>query len=1325
MSSCIEQLSVTGVRSFDPDPTERQHVVFHKPVTFIVGPNGSGKTTIIEAIRNACTGDLPGQGRAFVHDPKVLGTMDVKAQIRMQFRGANGQQYLVNRSFQLTQKAAGAQKFETLDAHLQSRDPRSGNVVSQSLRGGELDRVIPELMGVSKAVLDNVVFLHQDEANWPLADPATLKKKFDDIFSAARYTKALEDIRKVVKDMREQVRQHSAAVSTLGEARASAQTLRQGCETDQGKLQELQARSDELQGRLSSVEHRWADANAKSQALQQQESQLLLAEGEVKALNAETARAEALLEPKATDSDEQLHSLVARFEEVVKDYRRREHELGAQVQAAQADCRALERKMSELTSERTVLTAQSDSHQRRVADLQSIMSGAAQRYGIQVPGGIGGGVFDQAAVLAFHDAFRAKVEQVKAQRDEVRAEVRRTQEVIERELTDARSRREQFSAQRAAAQRQNDAAKPRIRELQQRYKDLEPAVHEQSEAQGRVTDLERKIEAEHKSATALQQRASGLAAKYDTLSSRAQVLGNEAFARKDEAEAAHRLRLLREEQERCKKESTDTRARVEGRFTQLMGRKLNPAALYEEVASAVQAKQAAVERVQQEVMGADRELAVLRQQLREIAERSAELRRQAEQKETKFLGLTTQHKKPVPELLTEAERLEEKQRHSLDVIKAFDKCHLTFVRQAEEASCCPICDRGLVATELAHLKKHVRNNTKDVANTVRVKEEALRQAKELVTAVLAMVPLHRDVDRIRTDELPRLERQRQEAAEKAEARAGVLRDLQAKVEGLRFEERECRSLMQEGERIRELNKGITQAGERILEDERKLAAARGSGARALDLVQGEMETVNKERESVSAEQQRLMREDAELRQRLGELGSLLSAAQRTVTEKRARVDERQRLRKEYEEVMDQFKRMQNDASEQQSRLPEIEANVERLQRDLTAAREKGDRKEAEITATVEGHQGELSRITASVEEVRKHVEERRAERLEAVVNAVGAAQKDLHAKEASLRQAQEDLTGIQKQANNNEVLRHNLEANIAFRRKRQEAAAKSKEIERLRQRLREESGGMQGGLVAMLNQISAEKGKLDSEMAGYRGQMEATRRWIQERESELSTTRFEKIDERYASALIRLQSAKLAEDDMQRYHSVLDKALMNYHDEKIADVNEIVKDLWRRTYRGQDIDHIELRSDVVQDGAAKRRSYNYRVVMIKGGVPLDMKGRCSAGQRVLASLVIRIALSQAFGCECGMLALDEPTMNLDSDNIQSLGQALVDLIQSAQGGGERGRPSNFQLIIITHDEQFVRDVGSACGTESVIHVSKDGEGQYTRIATRSIHELLL
>ena len=88
--------------------------------------------------------------------------------------------------------------------------------------------------------------------------------------------------------------------------------------------------------------------------------------------------------------------------------------------------------------------------------------------------------------------------------------------------------------------------------------------------------------------------------------------------------------------------------------------------------------------------------------------------------------------------------------------------------------------------------------------------------------------------------------------------------------------------------------------------------------------------------------------------------------------------------------------------------------------------------------------------------------------------------------------------------------------------------------------------------------------------------------------------------------------------------------------------------------------------------------------MKKGDLPLDMRGRCSAGQKVLAAIVIRLALAETFSANCGILALDEPTTNLDEANKAGLAHALARLIMS------RSKQQNFQLICITHDEDFVQ-----------------------------------
>jgi len=58
------------------------------------------------------------------------------------------------------------------------------------------------------------------------------------------------------------------------------------------------------------------------------------------------------------------------------------------------------------------------------------------------------------------------------------------------------------------------------------------------------------------------------------------------------------------------------------------------------------------------------------------------------------------------------------------------------------------------------------------------------------------------------------------------------------------------------------------------------------------------------------------------------------------------------------------------------------------------------------------------------------------------------------------------------------------------------------------------------------------------------------------------------------------------------------------------------------------------------------------------GQRLDIEMDMCGGQKVLASIIIRLALAETFCLHCGILALDEPTTNLDRENIESLARAL-------------------------------------------------------------------
>ncbi|VBB35511.1 unnamed protein product, partial [Acanthocheilonema viteae] len=102
-----------------------------------------------------------------------------------------------------------------------------------------------------------------------------------------------------------------------------------------------------------------------------------------------------------------------------------------------------------------------------------------------------------------------------------------------------------------------------------------------------------------------------------------------------------------------------------------------------------------------------------------------------------------------------------------------------------------------------------------------------------------------------------------------------------------------------------------------------------------------------------------------------------------------------------------------------------------------------------------------------------------------------------------------------------------------------------------------------------------------------------------------------------------------------------------------------------------------------------------------GGTEIDMPGRCSAGQKMLASILIRIALSDVFCDKCSIIALDEPTANLDV--LKNLGDMLADIISARCANNAK----MFQLIIITHDNRFVEHLRQLCRPEWVYSVSKD------------------
>jgi DNA repair protein RAD50 len=280
-----------------------------------------------------------------------------------------------------------------------------------------------------------------------------------------------------------------------------------------------------------------------------------------------------------------------------------------------------------------------------------------------------------------------------------------------------------------------------------------------------------------------------------------------------------------------------------------------------------------------------------------------------------------------------------------------------------------------------------------------------------------------------------------------------------------------------------------------------------------------------------------------------------------------------------------------------------------------------------------------------------------------------------------------EIQDLNKKVNQFETITRELQENIRFKTSERERDECDETIQTLKAELEAFEGEHN---LSGMHDARANVNKQKDKMSYCEGQKRSVLERKRELDIRLRSVEYKNIDASHRRTLIQYETTKMAVEDLDKYYKALDGALQKYHSLKIHEINNIIRELWALTYRGQDIDYIEIQSGSEGTGATKTStSYNYRVVMLKNGAELDMRGRCSAGQKVLASLVIRLALAETFCLNCGILALDEPTTNLDSQNKIGLAQAMSEIINT------RKKQDNFQLICITHDEEFVHMLGQA------------------------------
>lgn len=285
------------------------------------------------------------------------------------------------------------------------------------------------------------------------------------------------------------------------------------------------------------------------------------------------------------------------------------------------------------------------------------------------------------------------------------------------------------------------------------------------------------------------------------------------------------------------------------------------------------------------------------------------------------------------------------------------------------------------------------------------------------------------------------------------------------------------------------------------------------------------------------------------------------------------------------------------------KIMEAKKPIEEKEREKSKNQKFMDDQEAEVSETTikfTSSVQELDRLISTIEEYEASDGGNDISALLEESDVLVKHSEDKKKEHASLKP---ELEALAKVVDDQEKERSTIEDNIRLLEANERAEKLEKEIAVLNEDL---------SLVEGSDTVDGDLGRLDerkSELIAGIARLEGRRSEIVESirglKRKLSQPEYKNVEEQFRVANIKFDTSEMAVKDIEKYHSALDKALQRYHSIKIGEINNIIRDLWSLTYKGEDINKIEIISGQ-ESGSRASRSYNYRVVMEKGGSRMDV-----------------------------------------------------------------------------------------------------------------------
>ncbi|WCJ33146.1 DNA repair protein RAD50 [Euphorbia peplus] len=1311
--STVDKMLIKGIRSFDPE--NKNVITFFKPLTLIVGPNGAGKTTIIECLKLSCTGELPPNarsGHSFIHDPKVAGETETKGQIKLRFKTAAGKDVVCIRSFQLTQKAS-KMEYKAIESVLQTINPHTGEKVCLSYRCADMDREIPALMGVSKAILENVIFVHQDEANWPLQDPSTLKKKFDDIFSATRYTKALEVIKKLHKDQNQEIKTYKLKLENLQILKDSAYKLRESIFQDEERTECLKVQIQDFENKVQNVDAKIDQAKTTLEDLRELQQQISTKAAEKGTLLKEKLRQYEALEEEIEEPDEDLQEWKTKFDVKVGELDTKISKLEREKNETESDISSLKQNIHKYLREVSILQAEAENQITRKKDRDSAIKKLCTVQNLQplphVP-------FSDDVALNLTSRFESRLSSLQNDLQEKKTSNDAEVQTADNHSRDLYNRWKEMDAQKQAklglkndilediSRKQQDCeeiSQVDISRIEEKEKKLEKEI-ERKTVQLNEQNFESRIPQKQSELRSIEQKIKDLNREKDTMTSN--------------SEGRVELNLKKEELEKHKKNHKkiidEYRDRIRG---VLKGRLPSDKELKKEINQALSALEVEFDDLNSKSHEAETEVNVLQMQIQEVNNNLSKLHKDGDSKkrfvESKLQALDQQYY-TIDSYLKVLESAKDKRddlTSKYNIADGMRQMFDPFERVARAHHFCPCCERPFSAEEEDEFVKKQRVKAAGSAERMKVLAVESSKTESYFQQLDKLRLLYEEYLKIGKETIPLTEKKLQVLTKELDQKSQALDDLLGILAQIKADKDSVEALVRPVEDAARHYQEIQTLQERVDSLEYQVGLP-GQGVKSMEEIQSELSSLEGTKDALHYEVEKLRDDQKYMEKDLHNSQIRLHASSREKEKANNKLNNAKRAEEELERLGEKMNQVELEEKHLSEALGPLAKEIEKSETYRDQLKVKLEHEYEEQQKQFNIFEREVENLRQLNSKIKEYNDAKKGERLQEMQEKLSLSESKLQHSEDKKQKISEKINADKGMLQSQAGLRRNIEDNLNYRKTKAEVDKLEQEIQSLEAQI-QNTGGI-STFVAELTRCSQERERLLSELNRCRGTMSVHQSNITKNKHDLKQAQYKDIDKRFFDQLIQLKTTEMANKDLDRYYSALDKALMRFHSMKMEEINKIIRELWQQTYRGQDIDYISIHSD--SEGAGTR-SYSYRVLMQTGDAELEMRGRCSAGQKVLASLIIRLALAETFCLNCGILALDEPTTNLDGPNAESLAGALHRIMEDRRG------QENFQLIVITHDERFAHLIGQRQHAERYYRVTKD-DHQHSIIEAQEIFD---